>query len=91
LLNYIDGPRRPSGRVSALGPEGSRFEIRIRRAWGPPHAKPYVVANAPPLARRGSPERLRHPRCRRRYLNVVQNYEVRAKIALVLPQNGTLM
>ncbi|GBN86453.1 hypothetical protein AVEN_240811-1 [Araneus ventricosus] len=49
LLNYIDGPRWPSGRVSALGPEGFRFEIRIRRAWGLLHAKSYIVAKRPPV------------------------------------------
>ncbi|GBM39448.1 hypothetical protein AVEN_256388-1 [Araneus ventricosus] len=79
LLDYIDGPQWPSGSVSALGPEVSRFEIRIRLAWGPPHAKSYVVTNALPLVLRGSLERLCHPRCRPRYLNVVQNYEFRPK------------
>ncbi|GBN36245.1 hypothetical protein AVEN_80134-1 [Araneus ventricosus] len=42
------GPRWPSGKVSALGLEGSRFESRFRHVWGPPHTKPYVVAKRRP-------------------------------------------
>nr|GBM71797.1 hypothetical protein AVEN_84168-1 [Araneus ventricosus] len=42
-------PRRPSGKVSALGQEGSRLETRFHRSvWGLLHAKSYVVAKRPP-------------------------------------------
>ncbi|GBL85830.1 hypothetical protein AVEN_63163-1 [Araneus ventricosus] len=39
-------PQWPSGRISALGPEGSRLETR--RVWGLLQDKSYVVAKRPP-------------------------------------------
>ncbi|GBM03722.1 hypothetical protein AVEN_134943-1 [Araneus ventricosus] len=52
MLTTDAGPRWPSGKVSALGPEGSRFEpipLKIRRVWGLLHVKSYVVAKRPPV------------------------------------------
>ncbi|GBN90533.1 hypothetical protein AVEN_209697-1 [Araneus ventricosus] len=46
-------PRWPSGKVSALGPVGSRFRnlipLKTRRIWGLLHAKSYAVAKRPPV------------------------------------------
>ncbi|GBM68770.1 hypothetical protein AVEN_97905-1 [Araneus ventricosus] len=87
------GPRWPSGKVPALGPEGCRPETRFHRksAVHGLHAKSYAVAKRPPLVWRGSLERGCQLRCRPRHLTVVQNYLVRPKIALALLQNGTLI
>ncbi|GBM26861.1 hypothetical protein AVEN_266295-1 [Araneus ventricosus] len=41
-------PRWPSGKVSALGPEGSRFETRFHRRWSLLHAKSCAMAKRPP-------------------------------------------
>ncbi|GBL98198.1 hypothetical protein AVEN_268283-1 [Araneus ventricosus] len=38
------GPRWSSGKVQARNP----IPLKIRRAWGPLHAKSYVVAKRPP-------------------------------------------
>ncbi|GBO21526.1 hypothetical protein AVEN_177349-1 [Araneus ventricosus] len=50
-LSYFKGPRWPSGKASALGPESPRFETRLHRRpavyVAPPHAKSYAVVKRP--------------------------------------------
>ncbi|GBM93021.1 hypothetical protein AVEN_219835-1 [Araneus ventricosus] len=87
----IGGPRWPSGRVSALGPEGSKPDSTEDPCMGLLHTQSYVVAKRPPVGvawkfGEGVPAQ-----CRPRHLTVFQNYEVRPKVALVLLQNGTLI
>ncbi|GBM53120.1 hypothetical protein AVEN_130773-1 [Araneus ventricosus] len=45
--------RCPSGKVSALGPEGFHVRnpvpLKIRRVWGLLHVKSYVVVKRPPV------------------------------------------
>ncbi|GBN10312.1 hypothetical protein AVEN_191447-1 [Araneus ventricosus] len=94
FFNFL-GPRWPSGKVSALGPEGSRFETRFHRRSAVYGARctlnSYAVAKHPPLVRRGSLERGRQLRGRPRHRAAAQNCEVRPKVALVLLQNRTLI
>ncbi|GBL72346.1 hypothetical protein AVEN_115286-1 [Araneus ventricosus] len=95
-FSFVKGPRWPSGKALASGSgplARNPIPPKIRRVWGPLHAKSYAVAKRPPA---GAARKLgggwRHqPRCPPRHLTVVQNYEVRPKIALVLLQNGALM
>ncbi|GBO23477.1 hypothetical protein AVEN_150936-1 [Araneus ventricosus] len=60
--------------------------LKIRRVWGLLHAKSDEVAKRPPVC----VVRKFGEGCRPRHLTMVQNYEVRPKITLVLLQNGTL-
>ncbi|GBM90573.1 hypothetical protein AVEN_153978-1 [Araneus ventricosus] len=84
-------PRWPSGEISALGPEGSRFETRFHRrstVYGACCTLNHnVVAKCPPVGvvwKFG--EGVCQLRCHPYHMTVVQNYEVRPKIALVLLQ-----
>ncbi|GBO06473.1 hypothetical protein AVEN_188220-1 [Araneus ventricosus] len=69
------------------------ISLKIHRAWGLLYAKSYVVAkrSPPPAAAWKLGEGACQPRCRPRHRTVVQNYEVRPKIALVLLSNVTLI
>ncbi|GBM83336.1 hypothetical protein AVEN_101099-1 [Araneus ventricosus] len=88
-------PRRPSGKVSALGPEGSMVRnpipLKIRRVWGLLHAKSYAVAKRPPVG----VVRKFGDGVRAHVLSSSSDrgskLRVRPKIALVLLQNGTLI
>ncbi|GBO12976.1 hypothetical protein AVEN_171124-1, partial [Araneus ventricosus] len=75
-------PRWPSGKVSALGPEGSRFETRFAVYGSCCTLNPMQWPNVPSLVRRGSLERGCQLRRRRRprRLTEVPNYEGRPKM-----------
>ncbi|GBO32457.1 hypothetical protein AVEN_274027-1 [Araneus ventricosus] len=94
-LHPRKGPRLPSGKVSALGPEGSRFETRFHRrsaVYGACCTLHHTYwPNVLPLLWRGILERACQLRCCPRHLSVAQNYEVRPNIAPVLLQSGTLI
>ncbi|GBL94220.1 hypothetical protein AVEN_163535-2-1, partial [Araneus ventricosus] len=85
-------PRWPGGKISALGPEGYKFETRfhLRTAVqaGLVHVKS-VGAKSPStgvVRKFGEGCQLW---CPLHHLTAVQNDEVRPKIALVLLRNGT--
>ncbi|GBL78350.1 hypothetical protein AVEN_42876-1 [Araneus ventricosus] len=79
-------------RLRARRIPGSKPDsMKINRAWGPSHAKPYLVTKCPPAGVVQSLEKGCQLRCSRRHLTVVQNYEVGPEIALLLLQNGTLI
>ncbi|GBN55075.1 hypothetical protein AVEN_55420-1 [Araneus ventricosus] len=88
-------PRWPSGKTAAPGPQGFWLETRFHRrsavygACGTPNHP--QCPNVLPLVWRRSLERGCHVRCRPHHLTMVQNGEVRPKIALVLLQNRTLI
>ncbi|GBM16469.1 hypothetical protein AVEN_94954-1 [Araneus ventricosus] len=76
--NILKGPRWPSGKVSALEPEGSRPDSTEDPPCMGPIARQIIRSGQTPSrwcgveAWRGG----RQPRCRPRHLTEVQNYEV---------------
>ncbi|GBO23556.1 hypothetical protein AVEN_188867-1 [Araneus ventricosus] len=82
-------PRWPSGKVLGRRVPGSRSDSVVYGACCTlTHTQ---WPNVLPLVWRGSLERGCQLRRRPRHLTVVQNYEERPKIALVLPENRTLI
>ncbi|GBL89088.1 hypothetical protein AVEN_255225-1 [Araneus ventricosus] len=67
-------PRWPSDKVSALGPEDSKFETRFRRVLGLLHVKSYVGSQTSSRWRGAEVWRGCQLRRRPRHLIVVQNY-----------------
>ncbi|GBM82009.1 hypothetical protein AVEN_51854-1 [Araneus ventricosus] len=82
-------PRWPSGKVLALGPEGSKIDSTEDPSYiGIIHVKSYVGGQTSSRwcgseVRRG----VCQLKCRPRHLTQFQNYEVHPKIAFVLFQN----
>ncbi|GBM14197.1 hypothetical protein AVEN_61010-1 [Araneus ventricosus] len=96
ILHKKRGPRWPSDTVSALRPEGLRFENPIpmkTRHVCEPVASQIVAKGAKrlPPERCGILKRGCQLRCHPSHLTAFQNYDVRPKIAILLLQNGTFM